>query len=64
MELLVEGALGGGTQMVTTTACDSDEAMEWMLATGTDAGMTAASADRRAEQDHHDKQDEHIQDRH
>ena len=33
---------GGGTQMVTTTACASDEAMEWMLATGTDAGMTAA----------------------
>ena len=33
---------GGGTQMVMTTSCASDEAMEWMLATGTDAGMTAA----------------------
>ena len=33
---------GGGTQMVITTACASDEAMEWMVATGTDAGMTAA----------------------
>jgi uncharacterized protein YndB with AHSA1/START domain len=34
---------GGGTQMVITTTCASDEAMEWMLATGTDAGMTAAA---------------------
>jgi uncharacterized protein YndB with AHSA1/START domain len=33
---------GDGTQMVITTVCASDEAMEWMLATGTDAGMTAA----------------------
>ena len=33
---------GGGTQMIITTAWASDEAMEWMLATGTDAGMTAA----------------------
>jgi uncharacterized protein YndB with AHSA1/START domain len=33
---------GGGTQMVITAAWDSDEAMEWVLATGTDAGMTAA----------------------
>jgi len=33
---------GGGTQMVITTQCASDEAMEWLLATGTDAGMTAA----------------------
>jgi len=33
---------GGGTQMVITTAWASDEAMEWMIATGTDAGMTAA----------------------
>ena len=33
---------GGGTQMVITTAWASDEAMEQMLATGTDAGMTAA----------------------
>jgi uncharacterized protein YndB with AHSA1/START domain len=33
---------GGGTQMVITTAWASDEGMEWMLATGTDAGMTAA----------------------
>ena len=33
---------GGGTQMVMTVAWASDEAMEWMLATGTDAGMTAA----------------------
>ena len=34
---------GGGTQMTITTAWASDEAMEWMLATGTDAGMTAAA---------------------
>jgi hypothetical protein len=33
---------GGGTQMEITTAWASDEGMEWMLATGTDAGMTAA----------------------
>ncbi len=33
---------GGGTQMVITTTCASDEAMEWMVATGTDTGMTAA----------------------
>ena len=33
---------GGGTQMVVTVAWESDEGMEWMLATGTDAGMTAA----------------------
>jgi uncharacterized protein YndB with AHSA1/START domain len=33
---------GGGTQMETTVTCADDEAMEWMLATGTDAGMTAA----------------------
>ena len=33
---------GGGTQMEITVACASDEAMEWMVATGTDAGMTAA----------------------
>jgi uncharacterized protein YndB with AHSA1/START domain len=33
---------GGGTQMEVTTAWDSDEGMEWMLATGTDVGMTAA----------------------
>jgi uncharacterized protein YndB with AHSA1/START domain len=33
---------GGGTQMVITLAWDSDEAMEQMLATGTDAGVTAA----------------------
>jgi uncharacterized protein YndB with AHSA1/START domain len=32
----------GGTQMDITTAWASDEGMEWMLATGTDAGMTAA----------------------
>jgi hypothetical protein len=35
---------GGGTQMEITTAWASDEAMEWMLATGMDAGMTAAVA--------------------
>jgi len=34
---------GGGTQMVITTTCASDEAMEWLLATGTDVGMTAAA---------------------
>ena len=33
---------GGGTQMVTTTQCATDEAMEWMVATGTDVGMAAA----------------------
>jgi uncharacterized protein YndB with AHSA1/START domain len=33
---------GGGTQMEITVAWASDEGMEWMLATGTDAGMTAA----------------------
>ena len=33
---------GGGTQMTITTAWASDEGMEWMLATGTDVGMTAA----------------------
>ena len=32
----------GGTQMEITVAWASDEGMEWMLATGTDAGMTAA----------------------
>ena len=32
----------GGTQMVITVAWESDEGFEWMLATGTDAGMTAA----------------------
>jgi hypothetical protein len=33
---------GGGTQMIITTAWASDEAMEQMLATGMEAGMTAA----------------------
>ncbi len=33
---------GGVTQMVVTTSWASDEGMAWMLATGTDAGMTAA----------------------
>ena len=33
---------GGGTQMVITTAWASVEAMEQILATGTDAGMAAA----------------------
>jgi uncharacterized protein YndB with AHSA1/START domain len=33
---------GGGTQMTITTAWASDEAMEQMLATGMDTGMTAA----------------------
>jgi uncharacterized protein YndB with AHSA1/START domain len=33
---------GGGTQMVLTVAWAGDEGMEWMVATGTDAGMTAA----------------------
>jgi uncharacterized protein YndB with AHSA1/START domain len=33
---------GGGTQMEITVAWASDEGMEWMLTTGTDAGMTAA----------------------
>jgi uncharacterized protein YndB with AHSA1/START domain len=33
---------GGGTQMIVTTTWASDEAMEWMIATGTDTGMTAA----------------------
>jgi uncharacterized protein YndB with AHSA1/START domain len=34
---------GGGTRMEISTAWADDEAMEWMLATGTDAGMTAAA---------------------
>jgi uncharacterized protein YndB with AHSA1/START domain len=33
---------GGGTQMEITVAWAGDEGMEWMLATGTDTGMTAA----------------------
>ena len=33
---------GGGTQMEISTAWADDAAMQWMLATGTDAGMTAA----------------------
>jgi uncharacterized protein YndB with AHSA1/START domain len=33
---------GGGTQMTITTEWDSDEAMEQMLATGMDTGVTAA----------------------
>jgi uncharacterized protein YndB with AHSA1/START domain len=33
---------GGGTQMAITTTWASDEAMRLILATGTDAGMTAA----------------------
>jgi uncharacterized protein YndB with AHSA1/START domain len=33
---------GGATQMTITTAWASDEGMEWMLATGTDVGMTTA----------------------
>jgi uncharacterized protein YndB with AHSA1/START domain len=33
---------GGGTHMTITTAWASDEAMEQMLATGMEAGMTAA----------------------
>jgi uncharacterized protein YndB with AHSA1/START domain len=32
----------GATQMTITTAWASDEGMQWMLATGTDAGMTTA----------------------
>jgi uncharacterized protein YndB with AHSA1/START domain len=39
---LSELAGGGATQMTVTTAWASDEAMEQMLATGMDAGMTAA----------------------
>ena len=35
---------GGGTQMVIVAAWASDEAMEQVLAMGTDAGMTAAVA--------------------
>jgi uncharacterized protein YndB with AHSA1/START domain len=35
--------VGGGTQMEISTAWVDDAAMEWMLATGTDAGMTAAA---------------------
>ena len=33
---------GGGTHMEITATWASDEAMEWMIATGTDAGMIAA----------------------
>jgi uncharacterized protein YndB with AHSA1/START domain len=32
----------GGTQMQITAAWAGDEGLEWMLATGTDTGMTAA----------------------
>ena len=32
----------GGTRMVITVACDSDEAMEWMVTSRMDTGMTAA----------------------
>lgn len=39
---LSELADGGGTQMDITTAWASVEAMEQMLATGMEAGMTAA----------------------
>ena len=42
MRIDLSGVAGGGTQMVLTVAWDSDKGMEWMLATGTDAGMTAA----------------------
>jgi uncharacterized protein YndB with AHSA1/START domain len=34
---------GGGTQMVTTVMCANDAAMEWMVASGMDTGMTAAA---------------------
>lgn len=34
---------GGGTQMAVTHRWDSDEAMEQILATGTDVGLTAAA---------------------
>ena len=42
MRIALSELAGGGTQMVITTACATDEAMEWMLATGTDVGMSAA----------------------
>jgi uncharacterized protein YndB with AHSA1/START domain len=37
-------AAGGGTQMVITTSWDSLEAMEQILAMGTEDGITAAVA--------------------
>ena len=42
MRIALSELPGGGTQMVVTVAWAGDEGMEWMLATGTDAGMTAA----------------------
>ena len=42
MRVALSELAGGGTQMVITVAWDSDEGMAWMVATGTDAGMTAA----------------------
>ena len=42
MRIALSELAGGGTQMVLTVAWASDEGMEWMLATGTDAGMIAA----------------------
>jgi uncharacterized protein YndB with AHSA1/START domain len=42
MRIALSELAGGGTQMVLTVAWADDEGMEWMVATGTDAGMTAA----------------------
>jgi uncharacterized protein YndB with AHSA1/START domain len=42
MRIALSEPAGGGTQMVLTVAWESDEGMDWMLATGTDTGMTAA----------------------
>ena len=42
MRVVLSELAGGSTQMVLTVAWAGDEGMEWMVATGTDAGMTAA----------------------
>ena len=42
MRIALSEPAGGGTEMVITVAWAGDEGMEWMLATGTDTGMTAA----------------------
>ena len=43
MQVALSELEGGGTQMVTTVAWAGDDGWKWMLATGTDAGMTAAA---------------------
>ena len=44
IRVALSAAADGGTHMVVTTTWATDEGMEWMVATGTDAGLTAAVA--------------------